>query len=105
MNIQREHALHDTCLPALGVASSWSFSCFFVLGQVYWGGGSVSGSLCDARWQKPKKDVSARLEDGTVNFLSIAAIRYGFYALQVSHLARSASHCASCHMQRATLAH
>lgn len=51
--------------------------------QVYWGGGSVSGSLCDARWQKPKKDVSARLEDGTVNFLSIAAIKYGFAALQV----------------------
>lgn len=49
---------------------------------MYWGGGSVSGSLCDARWQKPKTDLSARLEDGTVNFLSIAAIKYGFAALQ-----------------------
>ncbi|CDI81004.1 molybdopterin cofactor sulfurase, putative, partial [Eimeria acervulina] len=53
-----------------------------VLKKVYWGGGSVSGSLCDARWQKPKTDLSARLEDGTVNFLSIAAIKYGFAALQ-----------------------
>ncbi|KAL8446471.1 hypothetical protein Emed_004925 [Eimeria media] len=36
-----------------------------ILNKVYWGGGSVSGSLCDTRWQKLKKDVSARLEDGT----------------------------------------
>ncbi|KAL8273330.1 hypothetical protein Esti_002734 [Eimeria stiedai] len=51
-----------------------------ILNKVYWGGGSVSGSLCDTRWQRLKKDVSARLEDGTVNFLSIAAIRHGDHA-------------------------
>ncbi|KAL8426320.1 hypothetical protein Efla_007656 [Eimeria flavescens] len=40
-----------------------------ILKKIYWGGGSVAGSLCDSRWQQLKKDVSARLEDGTVNFL------------------------------------
>ncbi|CDJ65609.1 molybdopterin cofactor sulfurase, putative [Eimeria necatrix] len=66
-----------------------------VLKKVYWGGGSVSGSLCDARWQKPKKDISARLEDGTVNFLSIAAIKYGFAALQAIGMDQIERHVAS----------
>lgn len=51
----------------------------------------MSGSLCDARWQKPKKDVSARLEDGTVNFLSIAAIKHGLDALKASDSADTAT--------------
>ncbi|XP_026194340.1 molybdenum cofactor sulfurase, partial [Cyclospora cayetanensis] len=69
---------HPTGLGALVLKRSTAD----VLKKVYWGGGSVSGSLCDSRWQKLKKEVSSRLEDGTVNFLSIAAITYGFSAIQ-----------------------
>ncbi|CDJ59848.1 molybdopterin cofactor sulfurase, putative [Eimeria maxima] len=57
-----------------------------VLKKVYWGGGSVSGSLCDARWQKPKADISARLEDGTA--IGMEAIERHVGAL-TRHLYRS----------------
>eukprot|EP00922_Rhytidocystis_sp_ex-Travisia-forbesii_P065420 GHVS01097214.1.p1 GENE.GHVS01097214.1~~GHVS01097214.1.p1 ORF type:complete len:851 (+),score=77.23 GHVS01097214.1:232-2784(+) len=49
-----------------------------LLNKVYWGGGSVVAATCDTRWCRRKENPSLRFEDGTVSFLAIAGIKYGF---------------------------
>ncbi|KAH0481633.1 MAG: hypothetical protein KVP17_003763 [Porospora cf. gigantea B] len=52
------------------------------MSKVYWGGGTVITADCDSRWCKMKGDTSSRFEDGTVSFLAINSLRYGFEALE-----------------------
>jgi len=49
-----------------------------LLQKRYFGGGTVEASISDADFWRERKDLSERLEDGTVNFLDICSIRHGF---------------------------
>uniref|UniRef100_V5F2G9 MOSC domain-containing protein n=2 Tax=Kalmanozyma brasiliensis (strain GHG001) TaxID=1365824 RepID=V5F2G9_KALBG len=42
--------------------------------KTYCGGGTVDSIISETRWTKPKKDLEARFEDGTVNFHGILAV-------------------------------
>jgi len=50
-------------------------------GKKYFGGGAVSASLQGCRFHVLREAVSARFEDGTVSFISIAQLASGFDAL------------------------
>ncbi|KAJ1604871.1 cysteine desulfurase/selenocysteine lyase-like PLP dependent transferase-like protein [Cryptosporidium canis] len=50
--------------------------------KVYFGGGTVVMASCDSRWCKMRESPSARFEDGTVSFLSIASLKYGLKRLE-----------------------
>lgn len=42
--------------------------------KTYFGGGAVDSILAESRWTKPRKEVEARFEDGTVNIHGILAV-------------------------------
>ncbi|SPO27714.1 related to molybdenum cofactor sulfurase HxB protein [Ustilago trichophora] len=42
--------------------------------KAYYGGGTVDAILAESRWTKPRKDLEARFEDGTVNIHGILAV-------------------------------
>lgn len=46
--------------------------------QAYWGGGSVALATSSDNFHVLKCRPADRLEDGTVNFLDIVALRHGF---------------------------
>eukprot|EP01062_Namystynia_karyoxenos_P022386 TRINITY_DN18580_c0_g1_i1.p1 TRINITY_DN18580_c0_g1~~TRINITY_DN18580_c0_g1_i1.p1 ORF type:complete len:899 (+),score=278.92 TRINITY_DN18580_c0_g1_i1:76-2697(+) len=52
-----------------------------VLRKLYFGGGTVDASSASEQWHVPRPSLSAWLEDGTPNFLSIAAARHGLQLL------------------------
>ncbi|KAJ9480127.1 Molybdenum cofactor sulfurase [Pseudozyma hubeiensis] len=45
-----------------------------LLHKTYYGGGTVDSILAETRWTKPRKDLEARLEDGTSNIHGILAV-------------------------------
>lgn len=45
-----------------------------LLHKTYFGGGTVDSILAETRWTKPRKDLEARLEDGTSNIHGILAV-------------------------------
>eukprot|EP00753_Platysulcus_tardus_P021037 PLAT8594.1.p1 GENE.PLAT8594.1~~PLAT8594.1.p1 ORF type:complete len:800 (-),score=345.06 PLAT8594.1:852-3251(-) len=51
------------------------------LQKVYFGGGTVLASSVDVAWHVLRPAISARLEDGSLSFLSIAALRHGLQLL------------------------
>ncbi|SPO32506.1 related to molybdenum cofactor sulfurase HxB protein [Ustilago trichophora] len=42
--------------------------------KTYYGGGTVDSILAESRWTKPRKDLEAKFEDGTVNIHGILAV-------------------------------
>ncbi|GAC93652.1 molybdenum cofactor sulfurase [Pseudozyma hubeiensis SY62] len=46
----------------------------WLLHKTYHGGGTVDSILAESRWTKPRKDLEARLEDGTSNIHGILAV-------------------------------
>lgn len=49
-----------------------------VLQKKYFGGGTVAVSLSSKPYQIFRENLTARFEDGTVDFLNIIALKYGF---------------------------
>ncbi|PRP81901.1 hypothetical protein PROFUN_10609 [Planoprotostelium fungivorum] len=49
-----------------------------LLDKIYFGGGTVAASLSNVRFHKFREDISSRFEDGSISFLSIISLRYGF---------------------------
>ncbi|EFN88009.1 molybdenum cofactor sulfurase 1 [Harpegnathos saltator] len=52
-----------------------------VLKKVYYGGGTVDVALASEMFHRKRQVLHQRFEDGTVPFLSIASLRYGFDVL------------------------
>eukprot|EP00922_Rhytidocystis_sp_ex-Travisia-forbesii_P065421 GHVS01097215.1.p1 GENE.GHVS01097215.1~~GHVS01097215.1.p1 ORF type:complete len:867 (+),score=60.91 GHVS01097215.1:229-2829(+) len=73
-----------------------------LLNKVYWGGGSVVAATCDTRWCRKKENPSLRFEDGTVSFLAIAGIKYGFNKLFEIGMHQISLHVASLTLYMAT---
>ncbi|EFJ25003.1 hypothetical protein SELMODRAFT_173762 [Selaginella moellendorffii] len=62
-----------------------------VLNQKYFGGGTVAVSIADIDYVNRRESLEQRMEDGTISFLSIRALRYGFMMLNrmgISSIAR-----------------
>lgn len=53
-----------------------------IMQKTFFGGGTVVLSSCDTHFCRLHNCPSSRFEDGTVSFLSIAELRYGFDALR-----------------------
>ncbi|KAJ8682706.1 hypothetical protein QAD02_018498 [Eretmocerus hayati] len=74
-----------------------------LLKKVYYGGGTVEVALSSKMYHVKKKSLHQRFEDGTIPFLSIASLQYGFNILteipiqkisgHVFSLARYLHHC------------
>eukprot|EP00466_Bigelowiella_natans_P005585 jgi/Bigna1/89247/estExt_fgenesh1_pg.C_460034 len=52
-----------------------------LLRKRYFGGGTVEASVSDGGFWRERQELAERLEDGTISFLSICAIRHGFQLL------------------------
>eukprot|EP00727_Mastigamoeba_balamuthi_P010822 m51a1_g6362 putative molybdenum cofactor sulfurase-like (808) ;mRNA; f:105091-107808 len=50
--------------------------------KAYFGGGTVAASLSSRRWHVARDGVAERLEDGTVNFTAVAAVKQGVELVQ-----------------------
>ena len=48
----------------------------------YFGGGSVEGIITTECYQKFRSNLSAKFEDGTIAFSSIATLKFGFKILR-----------------------
>lgn len=72
------------------------------LQKIYWGGGTVVAATCDTRWCRMKDNPSLRFEDGTVSFLAIPAVKYGFDRLKEVGMSRISNHVASLGLYMAT---
>lgn len=48
----------------------------------YWGGGTVEIADCDTSFCRLKEKMQARYEEGTINFLAIAAVKYGIDVIE-----------------------
>lgn len=53
-----------------------------LLRRTYFGGGTVGAVISDQRFHVPRVETDGRFEDGTVSFLSIAALPVGFAQLR-----------------------
>ncbi|KAH7650008.1 cysteine desulfurase selenocysteine lyase-like PLP dependent transferase superfamily [Cryptosporidium bovis] len=65
------------------------------LKKTYFGGGAVVMASCDSRWCKMRENPSAKFEDGTVSFLSIVSLKYGFKKLEYFGMDKISKHVAS----------
>ncbi|KAH8740142.1 molybdenum cofactor sulfurase [Cryptosporidium ryanae] len=65
------------------------------LKKTYFGGGAVVMASCDSRWCKMRENPSAKFEDGTVSFLSIVSLKYGFKKLEYFGMEKISKHVAS----------
>ena len=67
-----------------------------ILQKKYFGGGTVEGVIVTELYQRFRKDISSRFEDGTVAFSSIATLKYGFGLLkQLGGMNSIMNHCYS----------
>jgi molybdenum cofactor sulfurtransferase len=53
-----------------------------ILKKTYFGGGTVAATLSDEHFSVPREGISERFEDGTISFLNITSLKYGFQAIQ-----------------------
>ena len=75
--------------------SNSSVDAVTLLTKRYFGGGTVAASLAGENYRKFPEDPSMRFEDGTVNFLSIIALKHGFELIQKLTIERISSHTSS----------
>eukprot|EP00276_Gloeochaete_wittrockiana_P003948 CAMPEP_0184651328 /NCGR_PEP_ID=MMETSP0308-20130426/8915_1 /TAXON_ID=38269 /ORGANISM="Gloeochaete witrockiana, Strain SAG 46.84" /LENGTH=539 /DNA_ID=CAMNT_0027085457 /DNA_START=215 /DNA_END=1834 /DNA_ORIENTATION=+ len=66
-----------------------------MLRRTYFGGGTVVASLSDEPFHKLRDSIPERFEDGTTNFLSIAALPYGYDRLASLGMKEITKHVAS----------
>ncbi|KAF5730824.1 molybdenum cofactor sulfurase [Tripterygium wilfordii] len=82
---------YPTGLGALIVRSDVSK----LLKKKYFGGGTVAAAFADMDYVKRREGVEECFEDGTISFLNIASIRYGFKILNSLTISAIARHTAS----------
>lgn len=63
-----------------------------LLRRSYFGGGTVGAAISDQRYHVLRAETDGRFEDGTVSFLSIAALPVGFAQLQRLGMAQISEH-------------
>ncbi|GJN39087.1 hypothetical protein PR202_gb28183 [Eleusine coracana subsp. coracana] len=66
-----------------------------VLNKAYFSGGTVAASIADIDFVQRRKNIEQVLEDGTVSFLSISSLRYGFKIVNTLTISAIARHTAS----------
>jgi hypothetical protein len=79
-------------MPCLAFGCTCLFSCLFItVGNCYDILGTVAASIADIDFVQRRKCIEQVFEDGTVSFLSISSLRYGFKiidTLTISAIAR-----------------
>ncbi|KAL0238688.1 hypothetical protein PCE1_004380 [Barthelona sp. PCE] len=63
-----------------------------MLNKIFWGGGTVVFSACDTNTCQPVPRLEERFEDGTVAFLDILSINYGFSVINELGIKNIQSH-------------
>lgn len=66
-----------------------------LLNKTYFSGGTVAASIADIDFVQKRKDIEQALEDGTISFLSISSLRYGFKIIDMLTVSAIARHTAS----------
>ncbi|KAJ1260323.1 hypothetical protein BS78_10G223400 [Paspalum vaginatum] len=66
-----------------------------LLNKTYFSGGTVAASIADIDFVQKRKSIEQVLEDGTVSFLSISSLRYGFKIIDMLTISAIARHTAS----------
>ncbi|PWZ07878.1 Molybdenum cofactor sulfurase [Zea mays] len=66
-----------------------------LLNKTYFSGGTVAASIADIDFVQKRKGIEQTLEDGTISFLSISSLRYGFKIIDILTISAIARHTAS----------
>ncbi|CAD6335891.1 unnamed protein product [Miscanthus lutarioriparius] len=66
-----------------------------LLNKTYFSGGTVAASIADIDFVQKRKGIEQVLEDGTISFLSISSLRYGFKIIDMLTISAIARHTAS----------
>ncbi|KAF8658689.1 hypothetical protein HU200_059164 [Digitaria exilis] len=66
-----------------------------LLNKTYFGGGTVAASIADIDFVQKRKSIEQVLEDGTISFLSISSLQYGFKIIDMLTISAIARHTAS----------
>ncbi|KAG2607867.1 molybdenum cofactor sulfurase-like isoform X2 [Panicum virgatum] len=66
-----------------------------LLNKTYFSGGTVAASIADIDYVQKRKSIENVLEDGTISFLSISSLRYGFKIIDMLTISAIARHTAS----------
>lgn len=66
-----------------------------LLNKTYFSGGTVAASIADIDFVQKRKSIEQALEDGTISFLSISSLRYGFKIIDMLTISAIARHTAS----------
>ncbi|CAL5041460.1 unnamed protein product [Urochloa decumbens] len=66
-----------------------------LLNKTYFSGGTVAASIADIDFVQKRNSIEQVLEDGTVSFLSISSLRYGFKIIDTLTISAIARHTAS----------
>ncbi|XP_062229533.1 molybdenum cofactor sulfurase [Phragmites australis] len=66
-----------------------------LLNKTYFSGGTVAASIADIDFVQRRKSIEQVLEDGTISFLSISSLRYGFKMIDMLTVSAIARHTAS----------
>ena len=53
-----------------------------ILQKKYFGGGTVAASMSQEHFSIPRKGISEKFEDGTISFLTIISLQYGFEMIE-----------------------
>jgi molybdenum cofactor sulfurtransferase len=63
-----------------------------ILNKRYFGGGTVDASIADEAYHVPRRDITRRMEDGTIDFLSISSLAIGFTQLHTLTMSAISRH-------------
>ncbi|TVU08500.1 hypothetical protein EJB05_41905 [Eragrostis curvula] len=90
----------DDPLSKKGISSNELLPIFMteaasLLNKTYFSGGTVAASIADIDFVRRRKGIEQVLEDGTVSFLSISSLRYGFNIIDTLTISAIARHTAS----------
>ncbi|XP_021306239.1 molybdenum cofactor sulfurase isoform X2 [Sorghum bicolor] len=66
-----------------------------LLNKTYFSGGTVAASIADIDFVQKRKGIEQALEDGTISFLSISSLQYGFKIIDILTISAIARHTAS----------
>ncbi|XP_066370369.1 molybdenum cofactor sulfurase isoform X2 [Miscanthus floridulus] len=66
-----------------------------LLNKTYFSGGTVAASIADIDFVQKRKGIEQALEDGTISFLSISSLRYGFKIIDMLTISAIARHTGS----------